>query len=48
MTQIERLRRNTEQAYQEVLRALYTLVNVITDERNYYRELAKEKEDGSV
>ena len=40
MTEIEQLRRNTEKAYQEALRALFDLVNVITEERNYYRDRA--------
>jgi hypothetical protein len=38
MTDEERLRRNTEKAYQEALRAMFDLVNAITEERNYYRE----------
>jgi len=40
MTDEERLRRNTEKAYQETLRAMFDLVNAITEERNYYREKA--------
>lgn len=38
MTDEEKLRRNTEKAYQEALRAMFDLVNAITEERNYYRE----------
>ena len=45
MTEIEKLRYNTEMAYQDALRAMFDLVNAITDERNYYRELCKQKED---
>ena len=44
MTEEQRLRMNTEKAYQEVLRAMFDLVNAITEERNYYRELSKQKE----
>lgn len=45
MTQLEQLRRNTEKAYQEALRAMINLVDAITEERNYYRELCIENED---
>ena len=40
----EKLRRNTEKAYQEALRAMFDLVNAITEERNYYRDLCTVKE----
>ena len=45
MTELEQLRRNTEKAYQAALKAMLELVNAITEERNYYRELCKHKED---
>ena len=45
MKEEERLRRATEKAYQEALRAMFDLVNAITEERNYYRELCKKVED---
>ena len=45
MERIEQLRRNTEQAYNTALQSLLKLVNAITEERDYYRELAKDKED---
>lgn len=45
MTEIEQLRRNMEKAYNAALRAMFDLVNAITDERNYYRELCNKKED---
>lgn len=45
MTEIEQLRRNTEKAYNAALRAMFDLVNAITEERNYYRELCNQKED---
>ena len=45
MTDEQILRMNTEKAYQEALRAMFNLVNAITDERNYYRENCKHKED---
>ena len=45
MTEIEQLRRNTEKAYNAALRAMFDLVNAITEERNYYRELYNKKED---
>lgn len=44
MNEIEQLRRNTEKAYQAALKALFDLVNAITEERNYYRELCNRKE----
>ena len=44
MDEKEKLRRNTEKAYQEALRAMFDLVNAITEERNYYRDLAYVKE----
>ena len=44
MAEIEQLRRNTEKAYQAALNAMFDLVNAITEERNYYRELCKRKE----
>ena len=44
MTEIEQLRRNTEKAYNAALRAMIDLVNAITEERNYYRELCNKKE----
>ena len=45
MTEFEQLRRNTEKAYQAALNALFDLVNAITEERNYYRELCNQKEN---
>ena len=45
MTEIEQLRRNTEKAYNAALRAMFDLVDAITEERNYYRELCNKKED---
>lgn len=45
MTEIELLRRNTEKAYNAALRAMFDLVNAITEERNYYRELCNQKEE---
>lgn len=45
MTEIEQLRRNTEKACNAALRAIFDLVNAITEERNYYRELCNKKED---
>lgn len=45
MTEIEKLRRNTEKAYNAALRAMFDLVNAITEKRNYYRELCNKKED---
>lgn len=44
MNEIEQLRRNTEKAYQSALKAMLELVDAITEERNYYRELCKRKE----
>lgn len=44
MTEIEQLRRNTEKAYNAALRAMFDLVNAITEERNCYRELCNKKE----
>ena len=44
MTEIEQLRRNTEKAYQAALKAMFDLVDAITEERNYYRELCNQKE----
>jgi hypothetical protein len=44
MTEIEQLRRNTEKAYNAALRSMFDLVNAITEERNYYRELCNKKE----
>ena len=45
MEKLEQLRRNTEKAYQSALKAMFELVDAITEERNYYRELCKQKED---
>ena len=45
MTELEQLRRNTEKAYQAALKAMLELVDAITEERNYYRERCKDKED---
>jgi hypothetical protein len=45
MSEFEQLRRNTEKAYQAALNALFDLVNAITEERNYYRELCNQKEN---
>ena len=42
MEKLEQLRRNTEKAYQESLRAMFDLVDAITEERNYYRDLCKQ------
>ena len=44
MTEIEQLRRNTEKAYQAALKAMFYLVDAITEERNYYREQCEQKE----
>ena len=44
MREIEQLRMNTEKAYQEALKAMFELVDAITEERNYYRELCNKKE----
>ena len=44
MTEIEQLRRNTEKAYNAALRAMFDLVNAITEERNYYRELCNKND----
>ena len=44
MTEIEKLRRNTEKAYQAALKAMFDLVDAITEERNYYREQCEQKE----
>ena len=44
MSEIEQLRRNTEKAYQAALKAMFDLVDAITEERNYYRELCNQKE----
>ena len=44
MNEIEQLRRNTEKAYNAALRAMFDLVNAITEERNYYREMCNQKE----
>ena len=44
MNEIKQLRRNTEKAYQAALKAMCDLVNAITEERNYYRELCNRKE----
>ena len=44
MTDIEQLRRNTEKAYQAALKAMFDLVDAITEERNYYREQCEQKE----
>ena len=44
MEKLEQLRRNTEKAYQSALKAMFELVDAITEERNYYRELCKQNE----
>lgn len=44
MSKVEELKRNTEKAYNEVVQALVNLVNAITEERDYYRELCNKKE----
>ena len=44
MEKLEQLRRNTEKAYQSALKAMIELVDAITEERNYYRELCKQKD----
>ena len=44
MAEIEQLRRNTEKAYQAALKAMFDLVDAITEERNYYREQCEQKE----
>jgi hypothetical protein len=43
MEKLEQLRRNTEKAYQSALKAMFELVDAITEERNYYRDLCNEK-----
>ena len=43
MNKEERLRGNTEKAYQDALRAMFDLVNAITEERDYYRDKVKDK-----
>ena len=43
MEKLEQLRRNTEKAYQSALKAMLELVDAITEERNYYRDLCNEK-----
>ena len=43
MEKLEQLRRNTGKAYQSALKAMFELVDAITEERNYYRDLCKEK-----
>ena len=48
MTQEEQLRHNTEKAYREALRAMFDLVNAITEERNYYRDLVHKKEASDI
>ena len=45
MEKLEQLRKNTEKAYQAALKEMFDLVDAITEERNYYRELCKQKED---
>lgn len=45
MTQLETIRRNTEKAYQDALKAMFDLVNAITEERNYYRDLGYRKNE---
>lgn len=44
MTEEQKLQRNTEKAYNEVLLAMYNLVNANTDERNFYRGLTQARE----
>ena len=44
MEKLEQLRRNTEKAYQAALKAMFELVDAITEERNYYRDLCTEKD----
>ena len=44
MEKLEQLRRNTEKAYQSALKAMFELVDTITEERNYYRDLCNGKE----
>ena len=44
MNELERLRRNTEEAYGVALNSLLDLLNAITAERDYYRNLCEEKE----
>ena len=43
MEKLEQLRRNTEKAYQSALKSMFELVDAITEERNYYRDLCNEK-----
>lgn len=43
--ELELLSRYTESAYLETLNAMSRLVNCITQERNYYRKLCKQKEE---
>ena len=44
MTKIESLRLTTEICYNGVIGALYDLVNAITNERDYYRDLCEKNE----
>jgi hypothetical protein len=44
MEKLEQLRKNTEKAYQAALKAMFDLVDAITAERDYYRELCNQKE----
>lgn len=44
MEKLEQLRRNTEKAYQAALKAMFDLIDAITEERNYYRELCNQNE----
>ena len=44
MEKLEQLRRDTEKAYQAALKAMFELVDAITEERNYYRDLCNGKE----
>ncbi len=43
MDKYQQLRRNTEKAYQAALKAMFELVDAITAERNYYREMCENK-----
>ena len=43
LAKIEQLRKDTEKAYQSAVKAMFELVDAITEERNYYRDLDTEK-----
>jgi hypothetical protein len=45
MDELDQLRKNTAKAYQDALRAVFDLLDAITAERDYYRELCNRKMD---